>query len=292
MVWIPLAKKLAYWVIPPGVQDILGSCLLRNCDDPKEQADPEKQAILNRNKKFLNKHRGQRCFVLATGPSIREQDLRPLQNEWCIAVSEFYKHEHYSFIKPAYYAFAPTNGLLTEEVVQKKLARLEDVKKVSQRETYFFGLNDRKWVGTSKLVNDWERVYYVDYHGELNSGPIDLTGHVPNPHGAAVMATWIAIYMGFSEIYLVGCDHDHVWKWDGVTPFTRENYYHHFYDGVPKTGYEPAMDVENQLKSTLMAIQYYRWSSRLASQQGTRILNANPRNYLDVFPRVSLATLF
>ena len=35
--------------------------------------------LLRRNREISNKHRGQRCFVIGTGPSIKEQDLTGLQ---------------------------------------------------------------------------------------------------------------------------------------------------------------------------------------------------------------------
>jgi hypothetical protein len=52
------------------------------------------------------------------------------------------------------------------------------------------------------------------------------------------------------------------------------------------------MDVEKELKSTLKAKQIYERSSQIALKQGTRIFNANPRNYLDAVPRVTLSSLF
>ena len=292
MTWKPLVKKLAHWTIPPGFQDLLRPSLSRNDNIP--DINPEEQAILNRNIEFLNRHRGQRCFVLATGPSMREQDLRPLQNEWCLAVSEFYRHEHYRLIKPAYYAFAPTPVPLTEQLVAKRLKRLEDVKRVSQDEIFFFALHDKKWVETSHLVENWDRVHYLRFWHNLGDLPaqIDLTACLPFAFGSAVLATWIAIYMGFSEIYLVGCDHDGIWKWDGLTPFTAENYPQHFYGGPPASGYEGPPDVDVMLRAILRVKEVYRGCDRLALERGIKIYNANPRNYLGVFPRVSLAELF
>jgi hypothetical protein len=97
--------------------------------------------------------------------------------------------------------------------------------------------------------------------------------------------------MGFSEIYLVGCDHDVLWKWDGIAPFSTDKHYQHFYDDAPGCGFD-STDVDGLLRNALEVREIYRWSSRLALKQGTKILNANPRSRLDVVPRVSLADLF
>jgi hypothetical protein len=90
---------------------------------------------------------------------------------------------------------------------------------------------------------------------------------------------------------LLGCDHDQIWKWDGITPFTGENYYKHFYDGEPTVGHVQ-IDVDHQLHATLRAREEYRWVRRAAESQGTRITNVNPRHYLDVIPRTTLDALF
>jgi hypothetical protein len=290
MNWKQLAKGVAYWTVPTGFQDALRTRLSK----PNDHVSDQDQAILNRNRELQTKHRGERCFVLATGPSIREQDLRPLQNEWCIAVSEFYKHQHYQLIKPEYYAFAPTTVPLTEQLVAKRLQRLQDVKRVSRDEIFFFALHDKSWAETSNLVEDRNRIYYLRFSHHVGDPParIELASSLPFPFGASVLGIWVAIYLGFSEIYLVGCDHDGMWRWDGVTPFTHANYPHHFYDGPPVTGYEGPLDVDVMLKSFLVVKEAYRACNRLALERGTRIYNANPRNYLNVFPRVTLATLF
>jgi len=256
----------------------------------EKQAIPnrEKQAILNRNMKFLNKHRGRRCFVLATGPSIYKQDLRPLQNEWCIAVNEFYKHEHYSLIKPAYYTLPPT--WTTRLDMGKRLRRLGELKQLSQDEIFFFDVTDKKWVESSNFADNLERVHYLDLRDDFTPSSIDLTGCMPGPQSTALIATWIAMYMGFSEVYLLGCDYDVLWKWDGSSRYLRKDLYKHFYQGAPTVGYEP-MDLDGELRGHLRLREQYRWTDDIAARQNTRLVNANPQSYLDILPRVPLESV-
>lgn len=287
MNWKLIGKRVARWAVPPGFQEAIKRGLSRKTEGIER--DSWCEPWLDRNSRFRDKHVGQRCFILATGPSIREQDLAPLKDETCIAVSEFYKHQHYRLIKPAYYAFAPNHPPFTDDDALRELA---EMKECSRDEVFFFGISDKAVVERSKLVSDWERVHYLSFgDGDYWPKEVDLSAALPSPYGAAGIAVWIAIYMKFAEIYLVGCDHDHVWKWDGVTPFTRENFYHHFYDGAPTSGHGP-MSIEQELQSTLMAVRYYKWCDQMAARRGIRIFNANPRNYLGVFPRVDLASLF
>ena len=286
MNWKRFAKSVAYWVAPPGMQDIMRDCLFQA--RATGIAGLCGRRLFARNERFLNSHKGERCFVLATGPSIREEDLTPLRNECCIAVSEFYRHELYRLIQPAYYAFAPNHPPFTDDDMLRELA---EMKERSEGEIFFFAASDRAVVERSNLVTDSNRVHYLNFRPIDYRGKIDLTAPLPRPCSAAAIGVWIAIYMGFSEIYLVGCDHDLLWKWDGVTPFIVEEHYRHFYEGDPATGHNPA-DVDGLLQNALQVRETYRWSNRLAAQQGTKIYNANPRSYLDVVPRVPLVQLF
>ena len=233
------------------------------------------ESFLHRTERLLNKHRGERrCFVLATGPSIKEEDLTPLRNEWCIGVGEFYRHQHYRLIRPAYYAFAPTHPPFTDD---DKLRELAEMKQQSQNETFFFAASDKQVVEKSDLVADCQRVHYLDFRIFRNDAPaqVDLTSALPTPCSAAVIAVWIAIYMGFAEIYLVGCDHNILWKWDPSTSFSVEKSYQHFYNDAPAV-WSHIWAVDDLLKNALLLRQTYRWTNQIALPRGTKILMPIP----------------
>jgi hypothetical protein len=48
-----------------------------------------------------------RCFILASGPSIKNQDLKKLKGEKVIAVSHVHLHPEISHIAPKYHVLAP-----------------------------------------------------------------------------------------------------------------------------------------------------------------------------------------
>jgi len=39
---------------------------------------------------FKNKHKGQRCFIVGNGPSLKEMDLAPLRNEFTFGLNRIY----------------------------------------------------------------------------------------------------------------------------------------------------------------------------------------------------------
>ena len=50
------------------------------------------RALLARNSVFRNRHKGQRCFVIGNGPSLKTQDLSLLAREITFVMSGFWKH--------------------------------------------------------------------------------------------------------------------------------------------------------------------------------------------------------
>src|SRR5438445_9458842 len=71
---------------------------------------------LKQNRRFRDKHRGQRCFILCNGPSVLKQDLLPLRDEIVMSVSNGYLHKDFALIKPAYHFVPPvTYGPMTEQ---------------------------------------------------------------------------------------------------------------------------------------------------------------------------------
>jgi hypothetical protein len=69
-----------------------------------------------RNVELRDLHKGQRCFILCNGPSVKRQDISVLRNEHVLSVSSGYQHPDYAAISPAYH-FVPqlTYGRLTPD---------------------------------------------------------------------------------------------------------------------------------------------------------------------------------
>jgi hypothetical protein len=271
--------KIAYWTLPKGVYDFIKEKGRQRQD---ETVKANERPLLTKNQTFLNKHTGERCFILATGPSIKRQNIAALRDEHCLAVSDFYKHPDYAKLKPGYYFIAPMHAPFTEA---DGINRLNELMAYAPHCVgYFLGLRDRHLLEKSSLAPHADQSFFLKLN-KLHRLPveIDLTKPLPNVTSATIMALWSAIYMGFAEIYLLGCDHNFIWQWDG----SKENKMEHFYEGEPSIGYLP-FDVDRALQGHLKVRQQYRWTHQLALAQNTKIYNASPSSYIDIFPRVRL----
>jgi hypothetical protein len=127
-------------------------------------------------KEFKNKHQGERCFVMATGPSINEMNLDLIQNEVRLGINTFYRHPmgcHYLFV--------------ADHVVWQR---------------YKQDLLDSKTVPLFTTFHHPQSFYFDNSSGVKGT--------------TVFLALKVACFMGFSEVYLLGCD------------FSDLEGYHHF----------------------------------------------------------------
>jgi len=109
------------------------------------------------------------------------------------------------------------------------------------------------------------------------------------------MALILAIYIGCSEIYLLGTDH---------TVFSTDSGqydYGHFYDGEVKESLgekyayweqEAPDDMENEFEALAKLWRQYKYLRTVANKKNVTISNATGSGILDIFPRVEYKSLF
>ena len=286
MHWKQAAKRVAYWTVPPGIQNLLRAYIRRSRE--LSSLDPSVQAVLDRNKVLLNRHAGERCFVLATGPSIKNQDLKPLEGENCIAVSNFYVHPAFAVVKPRYYCVVSYHPPITEEAWQGWLAEMAAG---TGDAVMFFSLADRERVQRNGLFAG-RKIHYLKFGGSwdmLIARGVNITRSVPSAQSVTIMALMIAIYTGFRQIYLLGCDHDWILHLNESSHFYKENQH-----ALSRKGYNEwfGADLESYCQDYIRLWQQYKALQRITNDQSIQIYNATAGGLLDVFPRVNYESLF
>jgi len=139
-----------------------------------------------------NKHKGQRCFLVATGPSINKTNLSLLDNEITVGVNTAYK-------LPVNYNYFVVSDRIIWDVYKDTLLSLGT--------TLFIGYVASRHFLSRKLRDD---VYLVK--GKRTTSlpqnfPSTINNHVYVYANTVVyLALQILYYLGFSEVYLLGCD--------------------------------------------------------------------------------------
>ena len=286
-------KKLRYWALPLGVESMLrkSASIL--------SLPPKLRKKIAGNEKFRDCHKNERCFILATGPSINSQDLTILQNDVCISVGEFYHHKDFKTINPLYHVDAPNHEPFDFTTLELLVNNYKEY--LGCRTTIFHGTDTFKYsIYNYYLISNDLRgldIYFLNYafSSELNEFSLynrniwDLKKNLFACKTVVYSAIQVACYMGFKEIYLLGCDHDYLLRY-----FNNSFDGHHFYadnDGTDPEkvkGHLEEFTLERWFEQYYFRWKQYRLMNEYLGANNCKIFNATNGGMLDVFPRVRL----
>ncbi len=288
-----LLRIFVHWFVPPG----LAAFFKRKVRWHLVPRDLRRG--IENNKAFKNIHKGQRCFILATGPSIATQDLTQLADETCIAVSDFHLHPQAGAIDPEYCVNAPMHAPFDVDAIKVSIGGARRV--FSSDTRYFFGHVPYQYSWHSVFRANSAlmpmHTHYINYSGSSrldefnfrNPGNWDLAGTPFNCMTVVFSAIQLAVYMGFSKIYLLGCDHDYLQRIIRGQGFDD----HHFYQDRDAGLKGAAQVLESFTLEQWFEQYYFRWMQyrlmlEYARENGQEIVNATNGGMLDVFPRARL----
>ena len=273
-----LKSKLEYW-LPPALAGLLYE--LRALKSYQNL-----RPLISKNKELKDIHKGDRCFIIGSGPSIKEQNLKPLRDEIVIPVNNFYVHPDFTEIMSGscqkYYMTAPTHAPQDRETWAKWLEEISNY--VPSNTKMLFGIN--KYADNIKSIIDEHELFpnneiywyfpranrYIEKYG-FYKRYLDISYLIMNAGTVSVYALIFAIYMGFNEIYLLGIDHSHICsKLDDLSL--------RFYtSGLHQKDQKLAKSVDIFLKQGNTFFQYELIKSSTKSQ----IINLSHRSLVDTF---------
>ncbi len=213
---------------------------------------------------FKNLHKGERCFIVATGPSLTYDDLSLLKDEYCFGVNSIIRSFEKTDWRPTYYGIQDVN------VYGKLEAELSDV----DLGNIFIGQGiANRFQTPSRYIPYFIFYCFHKMHGELiplKSGfSNDASEIVYDGYSVTYSMLQLAVYMGFSEIYLLGTD----------CTYEKHERQHFVESGwVDK---QAATVGERMIYAFTVAKEY-------ADNHEIQIFNATRGGMLDVFERVEL----
>lgn len=165
---------------------------------------------LQKNKEFKNKYAGKRCFVIGNGPSLKSVDLSLLANEYTFTVNQISRNPQFKEMKTNFHFWADPIFFNIDETKPEDLELLQKMKSVKTENNspiVFLPIAQRPFAKKFGFEEDLDIHYYKDELIFLNSlKTIDYSKIVPGFHTVVQYCISMAIYMGFGEIYLLGCD--------------------------------------------------------------------------------------
>jgi hypothetical protein len=181
----------------------------------KQVLDKVARPITNRVMSFKGRHKGESCYILGDGVSIKWFDLDAFREKPAFTLSciPFHKQanalnlRYELLIQPFYfYPYCRNTSMLGKKWWRNKIKdKYIDLFKKNKRSDSFVSLSNYPVLRGSNIfhlfrtINDPD----FDYLQECQVNGVDIY------EGSLRAAISLAIYMGFEEIVLVGCDYTH-----------------------------------------------------------------------------------
>ena len=269
------------WIVPPKVWRLLFAIKtsLRNYLIGNK-------LLLKQTEALKNRHPGTRCFILGAGSSVKSQDIKKLENEFVISVSNTFVHPDFSLIRPKYHVLPPimhSHGDVYSE--ERFVTWLKEMEVGVGEAEMFFHIGDKPMIERNGLfkrhIIHW--VEYTDWNGSFGH-ELNLY-NVPRIGSVSELAITIGLYLGFDEIYLLGIDHD--W-FNGLFVY--------FYDHKTQHAVKPDenavshVDAEFQMRRHADIFKKYKYLYSI--KNNIYNANADPKHYMDVFPKVNYDSIF
>lgn len=162
--------------------------------------------------KFKDRHKGERCFIMGNGPSLREMDLSKLKGETVFACNLIYLMFGQLEWRPTYYSCVDTRMLIERhEEIRKMLDAEPDIQAFfpTRLEEHSGG---RRKLPMRAFFGGLDRCAFFDERHPTQDDPpfsmfsLDIDNWVAQPQTVSITLLQLAAYMGFSEIILIGCD--------------------------------------------------------------------------------------
>ena len=220
---------------------------------------------------FKDCHKGKRCFIIGNGPSLKDMDLSPLQDEVTFGMNRIYLLFPELGFETTYYV--SINTLVIEQC-------REDIQALSMPR--FITWRGRKWLkdGPSLIFLD------TDYTAP-EAFSTEATGRIFEGSTVTYVALQIAYYMGFEEVILIGVDHSFTTKGPpNVTVISTGDDQDHFAPHYFGKGFRW------QLPDLEASERAYALAKEAFERDGRRVFDATAGGKLQVFPKVDFGGLF
>lgn len=260
-------------VLPTPAIDFLRETrdgLIRFKDMPEANFHPWRRDTIQRIRSLKDSRRGERCFIIGNGPSLKNTDLSKLKDEFTIGVNRIYLLFPELGFSTSY--FVSVNDLVIEQCAA-------DIQKLSIPR--FVAWRAKRWLHPD---NDLYFLY-TTYTGPRFSK--NAAGRLWEGATVTNVALQLAFYLGFQQVILIGVDHNFVTQGvPNTTVVSQGDDPNHFSANYFGKGFRwqlPDLDTSER---------GYRMARAAYEEDGRQVLDATVGGKLQVFPKVDYDALF
>ncbi|MBN1148837.1 MAG: hypothetical protein JXA78_16365 [Anaerolineales bacterium] len=237
---------------------------------PSAAFHPWRRASIRRLGELKDIHRGQRCFIIGNGPSLKQTDLTRLKNEATFGMNRIYLGFPEMGFEITYYL--TVNSLVIEQCA-------EDIRALKMPR--FVCWRSRRAIGVAPDLNFLHTTYAGPRFAQ------DARARLWEGATVTYVTLQLAFHMGFEQAILIGVDHNYSTQGKpNTTVVSQGDDPDHFHANYFGKGFRWQLpDLETSERAYRMARQAYE-------QAGRQVLDATIGGQLTVFPKVDYEALF
>lgn len=247
-----------------------------------------------KNRDLKNKYQGKRCFILGNGPSLKTQNLSALEKEYVFTVNQFMRNPDSEKVKTNFHIWADSNFFHIDEHKPEDLELLNTMSAVVTKENSpvcFFPVEQKAFVKKFKLDKKLNIRYFsmkLRLH-EKYRNDIDFTKFIPGTGTVVLIGIFLAMYMGFKEIYLLGCDATSIVTTikSAMQSNDDSDYAYSLTENEKKR--MQSLLVRNRLEDYVLAyynsLREFRITKELCDKKGIKLINCSQTTVIDSLPR-------
>lgn len=171
----------------------------------------EELKLISSNVIFKDIHKGKRCFIVGNGPSLKSLNLSVLKDKIVFTVNQSPRIKDFDKLETNYHIwvderFFDLNSDNSEDM--ELLQVMKNVKTNGKCPVVFYKTLAYQMIQKYKLDRELDIHYIMDGKINFDSPDVEFSIDRPLPVFPTCIhyAILIAVYMGFEEIVLLGCD--------------------------------------------------------------------------------------
>lgn len=224
----------------------------------KHLVEKNRQNLLSLN----GQHRGKRCFIIGSSPSLKQLDLTKLNNEYTFTVNRGYMLRGQGLDHSTYHVISDLNFLKDFGEIEKSMISF------SKKFLIYAGVD---------FPDTIEDKVFFDKNPFLSKIPDDISKPLVAGFTVIVYALQLAYFMGFSEINIIGVDLDFAINKG------------HAYD---ETSGEKKRQAEESIKNANRMLNNIRQITSQLEEANIVVQNASPSGIVNFVPRIVYEKLF
>jgi len=251
--------------------------------------DPSVISMRARLGKLHGAYAGQRCFIMGNGPSLNQMDLNLFSNEYVWGANRCYLLFDRIQWRPKFYVS------VDKRVVPDNASEINALSRRMPETQFFFPVSFRykRILKSASNVYWYDEVPYSEENLPYSMFSTNAAEFIYVVRTVTVAMLQLAVYFGFSPIYLIGCDTSYkvpeTVKYENEDPqllTSTEDDPNHFspaYFGKNKKWHAPHVE---------SMIFHYAQAKKICDEENIKVINATVGGNMEIFPRFNYLDLF